>query len=169
MPGRRIVGRCLAPSLTDIQRGDLARDLARSTIRERLSRYPGARELYYPDGEPLAQGRRLLQPDLAAGKLAGKAMAFIRGRGYVTPEDIKTVAMDVLRHRVARTRRTGDKGRARALRLLAAGGWRVVEHEITDVADLEVTKTAVGEVGPQDCAWTIENVPDQVTPGGEIV
>ncbi len=36
-------------------------------------------------------------------KLAGKAMAFIRGRGYVTPEDIKTVAMDVMRHRVVVT------------------------------------------------------------------
>ena len=31
---------------------------------------------------------------------AGKAHAFIKGRGYVTPEDIKAVAFDVLRHRV---------------------------------------------------------------------
>jgi MoxR-like ATPase len=29
-----------------------------------------------------------------------RAHAFIRGRGYVTPEDIKSVGMDVLRHRV---------------------------------------------------------------------
>ena len=29
-----------------------------------------------------------------------KAHAFLQGRGYVTPEDIKQVAMDVLRHRV---------------------------------------------------------------------
>ncbi|MFC1485038.1 AAA family ATPase [bacterium] len=29
-----------------------------------------------------------------------KAYAFIRGRGYVTPEDIKAVGMDVLRHRI---------------------------------------------------------------------
>jgi MoxR-like ATPase len=35
--------------------------------------------------------------------LAGKAHAFLRGRGYVTPEDIKAVAMDVLRHRVLLT------------------------------------------------------------------
>ena len=34
---------------------------------------------------------------------AGKAHAFLRGRGYVTPEDIKAVAMDVLRHRVLLT------------------------------------------------------------------
>ena len=29
-----------------------------------------------------------------------KAHAFIRGRGYVTPDDVKAVALDVLRHRV---------------------------------------------------------------------
>jgi len=32
--------------------------------------------------------------------LAAKALAFIRGRGYVTPDDIKTIGPDVLRHRV---------------------------------------------------------------------
>jgi len=32
--------------------------------------------------------------------IASKAHAFICGRGYVTPEDIKAVGMDVLRHRV---------------------------------------------------------------------
>jgi MoxR-like ATPase len=31
---------------------------------------------------------------------ASRAHAFIRGRGYVTPEDVKSVGMDVLRHRV---------------------------------------------------------------------
>ncbi len=29
-----------------------------------------------------------------------KALAFIRRRGYVTPEDVKTIGMDVLRHRI---------------------------------------------------------------------
>jgi MoxR-like ATPase len=32
--------------------------------------------------------------------LAAKAMAFINGRGYVTPQDVKSIGMDVLRHRV---------------------------------------------------------------------
>ncbi len=32
--------------------------------------------------------------------LASKAHAFLRGRGYVTPEDIKAIGHDVLRHRV---------------------------------------------------------------------
>src|SRR5262249_43110963 len=33
--------------------------------------------------------------------MAAKAWAFLNGRGYVTPHDGKTFAMDVMRHRVA--------------------------------------------------------------------
>ncbi len=32
--------------------------------------------------------------------LASKAYAFIQGRGYVTPQDVKSIGLDVLRHRV---------------------------------------------------------------------
>jgi len=32
--------------------------------------------------------------------MTAKAHAFLHGRSYVTPEDIKQVAMDVLRHRI---------------------------------------------------------------------
>ena len=32
--------------------------------------------------------------------VASKAYAFVQGRGYVTPQDIKNIGMDVLRHRV---------------------------------------------------------------------
>ncbi len=32
--------------------------------------------------------------------LASKAQAFLRGRGYVTPDDVKQIGLDVLRHRV---------------------------------------------------------------------
>ncbi len=35
--------------------------------------------------------------------LAAKANAFLDGRGYVTPNDVKSIAMDVLRHRVTVT------------------------------------------------------------------
>ena len=34
---------------------------------------------------------------------AGKALAFLKGRGFVTPEDIKDIGLDVLRHRVLTT------------------------------------------------------------------
>lgn len=33
-------------------------------------------------------------------KHAARAYAFIKGRGYVTPQDVKSIGMDVLRHRV---------------------------------------------------------------------
>jgi MoxR-like ATPase len=34
---------------------------------------------------------------------AAKGLAFVRGRGYVIPEDVKEVAPDVLRHRLVTT------------------------------------------------------------------
>ncbi|MDR2737332.1 MAG: MoxR family ATPase [Puniceicoccales bacterium] len=35
--------------------------------------------------------------------LAAKAWAFLQGRGYVTPQDVKTIGIDVLRHRIITT------------------------------------------------------------------
>ncbi len=32
--------------------------------------------------------------------VAAKAHAFLRGRGYVTPQDVKNLAPDILRHRI---------------------------------------------------------------------
>ena len=34
---------------------------------------------------------------------ASRAVAFLRGRGYVIPEDVKEIAKDVLRHRILLT------------------------------------------------------------------
>jgi MoxR-like ATPase len=33
-------------------------------------------------------------------KVVAKALAFLAGRGYVTPDDVKSAAMDVMRHRI---------------------------------------------------------------------
>ena len=35
--------------------------------------------------------------------LAARANAFLAGRGYVTPSDVRELALDILRHRVAVT------------------------------------------------------------------
>ena len=35
--------------------------------------------------------------------LTAKSHAFLRGRGFVTPQEVKSVALDVLRHRVSVT------------------------------------------------------------------
>jgi MoxR-like ATPase len=36
-------------------------------------------------------------------QIAGKAHAFLEGRGYVTPQDIKSIGPDILRHRLRRS------------------------------------------------------------------
>ncbi len=41
---------------------------------------------------------------------AAKAHAFMRGRAYVTPDDIKALGLDVLRHRVILTYRADAEG-----------------------------------------------------------
>jgi MoxR-like ATPase len=41
---------------------------------------------------------------------AAKALAYLGGRGYVTPDDIKSLALDVLRHRMILTYRADAEG-----------------------------------------------------------
>ena len=68
--------------------------------------------LVYATREPEAVGLADMKELIAYGASpratlfltrAARAHAFIRGRGYVTPEDIKSVGMDILRHRVITT------------------------------------------------------------------
>jgi len=62
--------------------------------------------------EPAKAGLKDLEPLIAYGAspratlalaAGAKALAFISRRGYVTPEDVKNIALDVLRHRVILT------------------------------------------------------------------
>jgi MoxR-like ATPase len=62
--------------------------------------------------EPKAYGLEAMADFIAFGasprasiylNLAARAHAFLRHRGYVTPEDIKAIGVDVLRHRVILT------------------------------------------------------------------
>ena len=61
-----------------------------------------------PEGAALAPLKNLIQfgasprATLALHK-AAQALAFLKGRGYVTPEDVKSIGHDVLRHRVILT------------------------------------------------------------------
>ena len=66
-------------------------------------------ELVFATRDPKSAGLEKLSSFIAYGASpratifltqAAKAYAFLNGRGYVTPEDIKAVGLDVLRHRV---------------------------------------------------------------------
>ena len=88
---------------------------ARETIRsvyvdEKIKEY--VLDLVMATRDPSEDGLRQLRPLIAYGAsprasiylvTAARARAFLQGRGYVSPEDIKHVAPDVLRHRVIPT------------------------------------------------------------------
>jgi MoxR-like ATPase len=94
-----------ADALADLVR--LARDVH---IDERLRDYMVA--LVRATRRPREVGLGELAPLIAFGSSpratlafseAARAVAFLRGRGYVVPEDVKEIAQDVLRHRVLLT------------------------------------------------------------------
>ncbi|HVH48061.1 MAG TPA: MoxR family ATPase [Labilithrix sp.] len=69
-------------------------------------------DVVFATREPQKHGLRDLSPLIEFGasprasialNLAARAHAFLRHRGYVTPEDVKAVGPDVLRHRVVLT------------------------------------------------------------------
>lgn len=88
---------------------------ARKTVNEiyldpKISAY--IIELVFCTREPEAHGLEDLKPMIQFGgspratialTLAAKAWAFISGRGYVTPQDVKSIAPDILRHRIILT------------------------------------------------------------------
>lgn len=74
---------------------------------EKIERY--IVDIVFATRQPDEYGLNDLKPLIAFGasprasinlKTAAKAHAFLRRRGYVTPEDVKAIGMDVLRHRV---------------------------------------------------------------------
>lgn len=76
-------------------------------IDEKIERY--IVDIVFATRNPEEYGLPDLKPLIAYGgsprasiylAMAGKAHAFLRHRGYVTPEDVRAVGMDVLRHRV---------------------------------------------------------------------
>lgn len=74
---------------------------------ERIEKY--IIDIIFASRNPETVGLRSLKPLIQYGasprasiylNLAARAHAFLKHRGYVTPEDIKAVAWDVLRHRI---------------------------------------------------------------------
>jgi len=103
-----------APSVSRVLSGDAVRRLSKRVrevyMDERLRDYMVAivsatrnpREVGLVDLAPLIAYGASPRATLAFSE-ASRAVAFIRGRGYVVPEDVKEIARDVLRHRVLLT------------------------------------------------------------------
>jgi MoxR-like ATPase len=88
-----------------------AREVVRDIyVDEKIKNY--ILDLVFATREPSSFRLEKLKPLIAFGASpraslallrAGQALAFLRGRGYVTPEDIKSIGPDVLRHRILLT------------------------------------------------------------------
>ncbi|MBZ0300704.1 MAG: ATPase, partial [Anaerolineae bacterium] len=80
-------------------------------------------DIIFATRDPGASGLKELAPYIEIGASpratialtkAAKANAFTRGRGYVTPDDVKQIAPDVLRHRIIATFEAEAEGVAAA-------------------------------------------------------
>ena len=109
----RMTGQTIPPVSPVIDLDDIAR--AREVVRqiyvdEKVKEYvlDIVRETRHPSTDGLSELRSLVafgaSPRASIYLIqAARAHAFLRGRGYVTPEDVKQLAPDVLRHRVITT------------------------------------------------------------------
>jgi MoxR-like ATPase len=107
---RRMAGRPLAPMNRVASAADIM--AARSAIDElyvdeKIEDY--IVDLVHASRSPLDYGLMELVPLIEYGAspratinlaICSRALAFLRGRGYVLPEDVKSIAPDVLRHRI---------------------------------------------------------------------
>ncbi len=114
---RRIVRENLAGTLPEVRPVTTAQEImdAREVVREvyideKIERYVA--DLVFATRFPDRYGLPDLKPLIAFGgsprasiclARAARAYAFIKQRGYVVPEDIRSVAHDVLRHRIGLT------------------------------------------------------------------
>ncbi len=95
-------------SVEDIER---CRELVKQVyLDEKIEQY--IVDIVYATREPEKYGLGFLEPMISVGcsprasinlALAAKAYAFIQGRGFVIPEDIRAIAPDVMRHRMGLT------------------------------------------------------------------
>jgi MoxR-like ATPase len=106
----RMAGEVLASPNPVINSNDIQR--ARKAVNnvyvdERIKNY--ILDLIFATRDPGANGLKNLDTMIEFGASpratiflirATKAFAFLRGRGYVTPDDVKSVAPDILRHRL---------------------------------------------------------------------
>ncbi|MBN2004685.1 MAG: MoxR family ATPase [Anaerolineae bacterium] len=107
---QRMTGKALPPVTPVVTPAQIlkAREVTRNIyVDEKIQEY--VLDLVFATREPEAHGLGELRSLIAYGASpratiylvqAAKAYAFLQGRGYVIPEDIKQIAVDVLQHRV---------------------------------------------------------------------
>ncbi len=107
---RRMAGKAVPEVQPVVQPKDIvaARSLVNEVyIDEKVERY--IIDIVFATRNPKEYGLDDLQPLIAFGAsprasinlhIAAKAHAFLRRRGYVTPEDVRAIGLDVLRHRI---------------------------------------------------------------------
>jgi len=107
---QRMTGEPLPPVIPVVTPAQIvhAREVTRGIyMDEKIQEY--VLDLVFATREPAQHGLEDLRPLIAYGASpratiylvqAAKAHAFLQGRGYVIPEDIKQIAVDVLQHRV---------------------------------------------------------------------
>src|SRR5256885_16900731 len=95
---------------TPAQPLDASKIIGQISVAEKVKDY--IVDVVFATREPQKHGLKDLGPLIEFGasprasialNLAARAHAFLRHRGYVTPEDVKAVGPDVLRHRVVLT------------------------------------------------------------------
>ncbi len=104
--GQKNVNKVMSPA--DIQR---CRDLVKEVyIDEKIEQY--IVDLVYATRTPADYRLSEIEPMIGFGcsprasvnlALAGKAYAFIQGRAFVVPEDVRAIAIDVMQHRIGLT------------------------------------------------------------------
>src|SRR5690606_22540786 len=108
---RSIVGKEGLPKTQKVISADdilRARTLVREIyMDEKIEKY--IVDLVYATRQPQNYGLEFLQPMITFGcsprasinlALAAKAYAFLQGRAFVIPEDVRAIAPDVMRHRM---------------------------------------------------------------------
>lgn len=102
--GREIL---VAPVMSPVQIFELREVMHQIYVDEKVKDY--ILDIIFATREPEHYKLNELKPLIAYGAsprasimltVASKAQAFLRGRGYVTPDDVKQIGLDVLRHRV---------------------------------------------------------------------
>jgi MoxR-like ATPase len=98
------------PAVTPTELVDARKIIGQIYVAEKVKDY--IVDVVFATREPQKHGLKDLAPLIEFGasprasialNLAARAHAFLRHRGYVTPEDVKAVGPDVLRHRVVLT------------------------------------------------------------------